>query len=47
MSQQCVLKNPQYTKYSGLSKTFVETKSLAQNTKKQFLEVANSLRYNT
>ena len=43
LSQQCVLKSPQYTKYSGLSKTFAGTKSLAQNTKKWFLEVAKSL----
>ena len=34
LPQQCVLKSPQYTKYSGDSKTFVGTKSLVQNTKK-------------
>ena len=38
-----VLKSPQYTKYSGLSKTFAGTKFLAQNTQKQFLEAALSL----
>ncbi|MGN0999918.1 MAG: hypothetical protein ACI4PO_10235, partial [Faecousia sp.] len=43
MSSQCVLKIPQYIQYSGISKTFVRTKSLAQNRKKQFLEVANNL----
>ena len=34
LPQQCILKSSQYTKYSELSKTFVGTKSLAQNTKK-------------
>ena len=38
-----VLKSPQCTKYSGLSKTFAGTKFLAQNTQKQFLEAALSL----
>ena len=39
---QFVLKIPQYTKYSGISNSFVRTKSLAQNRKKQFFEVANN-----
>ena len=34
LTQQCVLKIPQYTKYSGISKTFAGSKSLAQNHKK-------------
>ena len=34
LPSQCVLKIPQYIQYSGISKTFVRTKSLAQNTKK-------------
>ena len=32
--------NPAINKYSGISKTFIRTKSLAQNRKKQFLAVA-------
>ncbi len=34
LPSQCVLKIPQYIQYSGISKTFVRTKSLAQNSKK-------------
>ena len=41
LPSQFVLKIPQYIQYSGISNTFVRTKSLTQNTKKQFLEVAN------
>ena len=39
-AKQFISKSPQYTKYSGLSETFVEPKSLAQIRKKEFLEVA-------
>ena len=38
--QQFISKSSQYTKYSGLSETFVEPKSLTQIIKKEFLEVA-------
>ena len=38
--QQFLSESPQYTKYSGLSETFVGSKSLAQIIKKEFLEVA-------
>ena len=43
LPSQFVLKIPQYIQYSGISNTFVRTKSLTQNTKKQFLEVATNL----
>ena len=42
---QCVLKSTQYIQYSVLSNTFGESKSLAQNLKKQFLEVACKWEY--
>ena len=34
LPSQCLLKIPQYIQYSGISKTFVRTKSLVQNRKK-------------
>jgi len=37
---KCVLKTPQYTKYSGVSKTFSGPKTFAQIHKKEFLEAA-------
>ena len=40
LPQLCVLKTPQYTKYSGIFKTLFGAKSLAQIIKKEFLEVA-------
>ena len=42
--QQFISKSSQYTKYSGLSETFAEPKSLAQIIKKEFLEVAFNLK---
>jgi hypothetical protein len=38
--QLCVMKIPQYTKYSGISITEFGSKSLVQIIKKEFLEVA-------
>jgi len=37
----CVMKIPQYTKYSGISITLSGTKFSARNRKKEFLEVAD------
>ena len=39
-TQLCVLKSPQYTKYSELSKTLFRRKSLAQIIKKELSEAA-------
>jgi len=39
----CLMKIPQYTKYSGISITLSESKSLSQIIKKEFLEVAYRL----
>ena len=44
--QLFLMKIPQYTKYSGISITQFEAKSLVQPIKKEFLEVATNQKTN-